>query len=454
MRGILGSFFGLVVLIVAGALLSGCTLLNLRKESKLLEQVAEISGTVVGPSFEGKPVVVVLLAIDPAQPDRPDALIARTILRRAGDFKFFAGPGTYRVSAFVDLNESASYQANEPVGWHDQPKLLTIAGGEQVSGLTITLRPPEQVQRLYPEVNDPSIIAAQDLSQQFKVGVVTSIDDPAFTPENGTLAFWEPIRFLGLQTAGLYFLEAFDPNKIPVLFVHGAGGQPGEWKTLIEGLDRHRFQPWVAFYPSGLRLDVNRQWLSNSLARLQMQHGFDQIHLVAHSMGGLVAGGMIGRLQTSGHGDMVTTFTTLATPWGGHELAASGVDNSPAVVPAWYDMVPDSKYQQEIFATPWPARLSYHLFFTHHGGYNVMAGGNTDGVVSLASQLFPAAQDRAATLRGFDEDHTSILRSPSASHFLAKVLTGQQPYDQPAASGALANNSPSLSTTRMGRSAQ
>lgn len=442
MRGIFGSFFGLVVLIIAGELLSGCTLLNLRKESKLLEQVAEISGTVVGPSFEGKPVVVVLLAIDPAQPDRPDALIARTILRRAGDFKFFAGPGTYRVSAFVDLNENASYQANEPVGWHDQPQLLTIAGGEQISDLTITLRPAEQVRRLYPEVNDPSIIAAKDLSQQFKVGVVTSIDDPTFTPENGTLAFWEPIRFLGLQTAGLYFLEAFDPTKIPVLFVHGAGGQPGEWKSLIEGLDRHRFQPWVAFYPSGLRIDVNRQWLSNSLAKLQMQHGFEKIHLVAHSMGGLVAGGIISRLQTSGHGDMVTTFTTLATPWAGHELAASGVDNSPAVVPAWYDMVPGSEYQQEIFATPWPARLTYHLFFSHHGGYNVMAGGNTDGVVSLASQLLPAAQDRAVALRGFDEDHTSILRSASAGQHLAMVLAGPRHVEQQRPSGALVKNPP------------
>ncbi len=454
MRGEWRGFLGLFVGIVAGALLSGCTLLNLREESKLLEQVSEITGTVQGEAPDGRPIVVVLLAIDPAQPDRPDAVMARTILRRPGNFKFFAGPGTYRVSAFVDLNESASYQANEPVGWHEQPKLLTIAGGERVSGLTVTLRPPEQVQRLYPEVNDPSTIAAKDLSQQFKVGVVTSLDDPAFTPANGTLAFWEPIRFLGLQTAGLYFLEPFDPGKTPVLFIHGAGGQPGEWKSIIEVLDRHSFQPWVAFYPSGLRLDVNRQWLSNALARLQLQHDFAKIHVVAHSMGGLVAGGLINRLQASGHGDMLATFTTLSTPWGGHELAATGVANSPAVVPAWYDMVPGSLYQEELFATPWPAHLSYQLFFSHRGGYNVMSGGNTDGVVSLASQLLPAAQDRAITLRGFDEDHTSILRSASAGRALARVLTGPQACDQHLPAGALANHPSQHGTTLMGRPQQ
>jgi pimeloyl-ACP methyl ester carboxylesterase len=434
--------FSVVVLAVIVSALSGCTLLNLRKETKLLEQVSEISGTVDGLAVEGKPVVVVLLAVDPAHADRADAVIARTILRHAGDFKFFAGPGTYRVSAFVDLNESASYQTSEPVGWHEQPKILTVASGEKVVGLTITLRPPEQVQRLYPEVHDPAVTDIRDRSDRFKVGQITLLESPAFTPENGAMAFWEPIRFLGLETAGLYFLEEFDPGKTPVLFVHGAGGQPGEWKSLIEGLDRRRFQPWVAFYPSGLRLDINRQWLSNSLVKMQLQHGFDKIHLVAHSMGGLVAGGMIGRLQASGHGELVATFTTLATPWGGHELAASGVDNSPAVVPAWYDMVPGCKYQQELFAVPWSSRLSYHLFFSHRGGFNVMSGGNTDGVVSLASQLIPAAQDRAATLRGFDEDHTSILRSVSVGEHLSRVLAGPQRYEQQRPSGALAAHPP------------
>ena len=454
MKGEQRGFLGLFVIIVAGALLSGCTLLNLRQESKLLEQVSEITGTVEGEAAEGKPVVVVLLAIDPARPDRPDAIMARTILRRPGNFKFFAGPGTYRVSAFVDLDESASYQANEPVGWHEHPKLITITGGEPITGLTVTLRPPEQVQRLYPEVHDPTIAAVTDLSKQFKAGVVTSLDDPAFTPENGTLAFWEPIRFLGLQTAGLYFLEAFDPGKTPVLFIHGAGGQPGEWKSIIEGLDRHSFQPWVVFYPSGLRLDVNRQWLGNTLTRLQLQLGFAQVHVVAHSMGGLVAGGLVSRLQASGDGDVVASLTTLSTPWGGHELAASGVANSPAVVPAWYDMVPGSLYQEEVFATPWPAHLSYHLFFSHRGGYNVMSGGNTDGVVSLASQLLPAAQERAATLRGFDEDHTSILRSAAAGRALARVLAGLQPCDQHLPAGALASHPPQHGTHIMGRPQQ
>ncbi len=406
-------------------LLPGCTLLNLRQEVKLLEQVCEISGEVEGQEAASKPIVVVLLAIDPAKSDRPDALMARTILQKPGNFRFFTGPGTYRVSAFVDLDESGSYQSNEPVGWHEEPKVLSALGGQHITGLKVALHSPEQVQRRYPEVRDPTITAVADKSKSFKSGEIIDLDNPAFSPVNGTIAFWEPLRFLGLDTAGLYFLESFDPGKTPILFIHGAGGNPAEWQPIIGALDRQRFQPWVLFYPSGLRLDVNRQWVSNALVKLQLQHRFVKLHIIAHSMGGLLAGGIVTRLDESGHGDLVDTLVTLATPWGGHELAVSGVTSSPAIIPAWYDMVPGSRYQDTIFAAPWSPRLTYHLFFSHRGGYNVMSGGNTDGVVSLRSQLLAAAQDRAVTIRGFDEDHTSILESDPVIKRLATVFAGK-----------------------------
>ena len=388
----------------------------------MLEQVTEISGRVEPAGYAGKPLVVVLLAVDPAKPDRTDAVVSRAILKKPGPFKFFAGPGTYRISCFEDLNENGSYQSSEPVGWQDEPKVISVAGGHTVSGLSIVLRPAAEVQRLYPEVLDPAVITAPDLSNRFKVGVVTTLDDRNFTRDNGLMTFWEPLRFLELNATGLYFLESFDPGRIPVLFIHGAGGNPSEWRTIINSLDPHRYQAWLVFYPSGLRLDLNRQWISSALTRLQLQLRFTKIHLVAHSMGGLLAGGIVERLTETGHGQMVKTLVTLATPWGGHELAASGVANSPAVVPAWYDMVPGSSYQELLFAHPWPQSLGYYLLFSHRGGFNVMSGGNTDGVVSLKSQLLDEAQDRATFIRGYDEDHTSILESGEAITLLQKIL--------------------------------
>lgn len=412
------------VILAIFLMLPGCTLLNLRQETRQLEQVAEISGVVEGAVPEnGKPIVVALLAVNPDQPDQAEAVLARTILLQPGPFTFFAGTGSYRVGAFVDIDENGAYQADEPAGWHDEPRLIQVADGRGISGLKVTLHPAHHVQRLYPEVREPGIADIADLSRRFAIGAETTLDNPAFTPENGRIAFWEPLRFLGLQASGIYLLESYDATKTPVLFIHGAGGQPGEWREVIGALDRRHFQPWVLFYPSGLRLDLNRQWVANGLGRLRQEYRFTTIHLVAHSMGGLLAGGIVERLADSGHGDLLGKLVTLATPWGGHELAATGVDNSPAVVPSWYDMVPGSPYQERVFSGPWPDRLDYHLLFSHRGGYNVMSGGNTDGVVSLKSQLLPAAQDRAVSIRGFDEDHTSILRSKAAIAHLMSIIS-------------------------------
>jgi uncharacterized alpha/beta hydrolase family protein len=41
-----------------------------------------------------------------------------------------------------------------------------------------------------------------------------------------------------------YFLQEYAMDKIPILFVHGSGGNPTDFRVLIEGLDRSRYYPW------------------------------------------------------------------------------------------------------------------------------------------------------------------------------------------------------------------
>jgi hypothetical protein len=115
-------------------------------------------------------------------------------------------------------------------------------------------------------------------------------------------------------------------------------------------------------------------------------------------------------------------LVTLSTPWGGHELAASGVANSPVVIPSWYDMVPGSPYQEALFKHNLPEHLEYHLLFSHRGQFNMMSGGNTDGAVSLKSQLIYPAQERARHIRGYDEDHVGILSSPTVIEDLNRIF--------------------------------
>ncbi len=410
---------------------SGCTLLRLRSETAVIEQAGELSGTVEAPAFSGKPIVVVLLSVDPAKADQWKAVVARTVLPRPGPFRFVAAPGTYHVGAFEDLNESVSFQADEPVGWHGAPDGIVIAGNNR-EGLKVVLRPPGQARRELPQLYQPPQGEVRDLSKRLHLGEVVSLDDPAFSRENGSLGLWEPLRFFEENRSGIFFLEPYDPGKVPILFIHGAGGNPQEWAPIVKSLDRRRFQPWVLFYPSGLRLDGLRLGTSNALTKLKTLHRFDRLYLVAHSMGGLVAGGIVNSLSEAGNADMLPLLVTISTPWGGHEMAENGVQQSPAVIPSWYDMVPGSPYQAGILSRPFPERLEYHLLFSHRGGFNVMSGGNTDGAVSLKSQLIGPAQQRAVQIRGFDEDHVGILSSKEVIEYLNQILERRLLRDQAA----------------------
>lgn len=60
--------------------------------------------------------------------------------------------------------------------------------------------------------------------------------------------------------------------------------------------------------------------------------------------------------------------------------------------------------------------------FSHRGGYSFLSDGNTDGVVSLRSQLPIHIQENAALVIGYDEGHVSILNSEEVLRKLNEIL--------------------------------
>ncbi|WP_149499830.1 esterase/lipase family protein [Roseiconus lacunae] len=109
---------------------------------------------------------------------------------------------------------------------------------------------------------------------------------------------------------GVYMLEPYDPNRIPVLMVHGLWSSPRTWMDMFNDLRsfaeiRERYQFWFYLYPSGqpfwisatqLRSDL--QDLRKTFDPLNQDSTMDQMVLVGHSMGGLVS-----RMQTIDSGD-------------------------------------------------------------------------------------------------------------------------------------------------------
>ncbi|MBV8099688.1 MAG: hypothetical protein JOZ31_11070 [Verrucomicrobia bacterium] len=100
--------------------------------------------------------------------------------------------------------------------------------------------------------------------------------------------------------AGLYMLEPYDPDQIPVVFIHGLLSIPQMWRLTIDAIQsdpqlRGRFQFWVFAYPTGDPIILSALRLRESLARVyELYPRTKGMILVGHSMGGIVA-----RLQST-----------------------------------------------------------------------------------------------------------------------------------------------------------
>jgi pimeloyl-ACP methyl ester carboxylesterase len=118
-------------------------------------------------------------------------------------------------------------------------------------------------------------------------------------------AYYPNPRFLGIQAmmhpekyqerAGLYMLEPYDPDKIPVVFVHGLLSIPQMWVPTVSAIQSDaelhgRFQFWVFAYPTGDPIALSALRLRESLARIyQLYPRTNGIVIISHSMGGLLA---------------------------------------------------------------------------------------------------------------------------------------------------------------------
>jgi hypothetical protein len=107
------------------------------------------------------------------------------------------------------------------------------------------------------------------------------------------------------ERMGLSLMEPYDPEKIPVIMVHGLRSSPLAWMELTNDLFgdpvlRDRYQIWQFFYPTGLPYLYVGAILRSRLADLRFRldpEGDDlainNMVIVAHSMGGLVTRSLV-----------------------------------------------------------------------------------------------------------------------------------------------------------------
>lgn len=109
---------------------------------------------------------------------------------------------------------------------------------------------------------------------------------------SGVAGLLNPQQFF--DRGGLYMLAPYDKSKIPVVFVHGLAATPRTWIRMVNDLAadpvlRQRYQAWFYAWPTGVPMLWAAMRLRESLQAARKQHGFDELVLIGHSMGGLVS---------------------------------------------------------------------------------------------------------------------------------------------------------------------
>jgi pimeloyl-ACP methyl ester carboxylesterase len=428
---------------VAMLLMTGCVFHEVRTQQSKLAAFCRIDGSVSARQETPNPLLVGLVRHNGGVLEDQEnwSLIDHFVLESPGRWMFRAAPGTYGLVAFKDVNADGVYQQGEPFLPIDASQLVTCDSSHPHTELALFI-PTEGRSRFEGKIDfmkfqarTTSAQLQQSLGAATAYGVVTTLNDPRFSEKHAAESLWRPYDFIFDVGPGVYFLEPYDARKIPVLFVHGINGTPSNFRYLVEHLDRTKYQPWLYYYPSGVRLASLADHLDQTMKTLQLQHGFTQYYVIAHSMGGLVSRGFLLRNQLGGSRARVPLYITISTPWAGHKAAQAGVDYAPAVVYVWNDMVPRSAYLTDLFFTNsdgepvhrrLPDGVQHHLLFGFkHRGNGI--GESSDGTVTLASQLYSGAQEDARRLYGFDETHMSILDSMETSRLVNRLLNDASP---------------------------
>ncbi|NLN60555.1 MAG: alpha/beta hydrolase [Deltaproteobacteria bacterium] len=359
------------------------------------------------------------------EPDGPILIVAVTDRFKKGEiaalspmqtpldyYQIHLQEGVYELYFFADVDGNGYFESHEMVG--KMPSPVTISRNKIKDGLSI----------IGPEFTiDPAKPVKTDLDVREKVRqhsyVYESLDDDFFDPKYGETGLYDPKTFMAHTQQYIFSFEKFDPHKTHVIFVHGFGGTPRDFKYLVAGLDRKRYQPWFYFYPSGMSLKKLGANLSNIIKYSKKnirKHPLNMI-IVAHSMGGLVSLATLSELHRSGIDLDLKGYVSFNSPYGGVDSAAAGLKYAPAVVPAWRDVATGSPFLMEMYEIAAYRDVPFYLFF----GFNT--GASSDGTITLHSQLDGRVHLAAYKSYGFNASHVGILNDEKVREIFYSVLS-------------------------------
>src|SRR5688572_10667074 len=241
---------------IAALLLSGCgNFIRLKGEVKRLETDVYLGGVL--PATDGAPALVAVYR--EGKEGAPGFFDAIQLGRGETAFGFSLPPAPdYSVVALVDRNGNRTYDPGEP-WWSQGPVAFDARRRSPPLDVRWTETPmPAEVQRAWQAARGGGLEvgAAGRTRVPVALGQIVDWNQPRFALDPaGSEGLWQPATALNRYGLGIWFLEPYDPQRIPVLLVHGLGGTAGDWREFSAKIDAKRFQVWLYAYPSGLRID-------------------------------------------------------------------------------------------------------------------------------------------------------------------------------------------------------
>lgn len=348
---------------------------------------------------------------------KDEVVVARELVVGFPFYTVFIPEGEYSLFFFADLDRNGSFDSYELVGKTSPGNPVRVASNLTGDGFTV------EGPKVAIDFNSPGV---SDFSLQVKVTSRTFIYDSVrndfFDARYGQVGLYQPTALITHTQGFLFGLEEYDPRKTQVLFVHGVEGTPQVWKSVIDGMDRSRFQPWFFYYPSGLPLEKLGSLLARIIIDTNNVLPNNRLVIVAHSMGGLVAQAAINKLCLGGTPEYLKMYISFSTPYGGVGAAKAGVKHAPVVVPSWKDVAEGSDFLDRIYRQECRPEVPSYLFFGYRDDSLVKSSDSSDGVISLKSQLDPRKQFTVQRVYGFDATHVGILNYEESIRIFNQTL--------------------------------
>jgi pimeloyl-ACP methyl ester carboxylesterase len=209
-----------------------------------------------------------------------------------GEERFFPPEMAFPLTAFLRPN-SRLRDANADV---DAPRDCTLDLLDPVQIRSVVVQQP----------NDPS----RAMTGSFALAIEADLTTPlAYMWSRTDLSRY---RWTGLlrpgaatERAGLMLLRPYEPNKIPVVMVHGLASSPLAWIPMLNELLRdpqiqQHYQFLLFVYPTGVAVPIAASFLRDALVLSSRQFetpearpSFERMVLLGHSMGGLLSHAMV-----------------------------------------------------------------------------------------------------------------------------------------------------------------